>query len=351
MDPTTGPTMDPAAPSDPANPYENAAITPATRLTVSGSVEDFETGTALAGSVAISTTGVLPPPTVEVTGATFTVQGIPPASVFYVLASSPPDYVATYNVPVSVVTSDVGDVHALALRSTYVSGLAATFNVTPKAGTGIIIGQLVDAAGAPKQGMPLAGIQVNGAAQARSPFFLDGQKKPQAGLNATSASGYFVIFDVPQGIASVAGPVGSTIGAAAAPVGTGLVTLIDLVVSPTPAGGTPAPLMNVSLSKNVVPIFSKRGCVVCHSAGGIGRDLGGLTLTGTGSQVYRQLMNESPNFDTPRVDVKDPPKSLVLTMPGYENPPDPHPNVIFASTTDVDYQTILTWIKEGAKNN
>jgi hypothetical protein len=346
--------MDPSMPSDPSNPYEDTNITPATRLSVSGSVADFETGTALTSGVAISTSGVVPAPTIEVQGATFMVQGIPPASVFYVLASSPPDYVATYNPPISVVTTDVGGVTALALKTTYVSALAATFNVTQRAGTGIIVGQVVDAAGAPKAGVSLAGIQVNGAAQARSPFFLDAQKQPQPGLNATSASGYFVLFDIPQGIASVAGPVGSSVGASAAPVGTGLVTLVQLVVSAAPpggAGGPPPPPMNVSFSKSVVPIFTKRGCVVCHSANGIGRDLGGLTLTGGAGQVYRQLMNDSPNFDVPRVDVKDPPKSLVLTMPGYEVPPDPHPNVIFASTADVDYQTILTWIKEGAKNN
>jgi hypothetical protein len=50
-----------------------------------------------------------------------------------------------------------------------------------------------------------------------------------------------------------------------------------------------------------------------------------------------------------RVDLADPAKSWVLTMPSYENPPDAHPNVIFTGPQDRDYVTILTWIREGAR--
>jgi hypothetical protein len=58
-----------------------------------------------------------------------------------------------------------------------------------------------------------------------------------------------------------------------------------------------------------------------------------------------------PQRHTTRVNLADPPKSLVLTMPSYENPPDPHPTVVFTSSSDPDYQKILTWIEQGAKFN
>ena len=69
-------------------------------------------------------------------------------------------------------------------------------------------------------------------------------------------------------------------------------------------------------------------------------------------KLYKSLTQDlSPNFNITRVNLAMPDKSLVLTMPSYETPPDPHPNVIFTGPADPDYQTILIWIKEGAKNN
>ena len=109
---------------------------------------------------------------------------------------------------------------------------------------------------------------------------------------------------------------------------------------------------NVSFATQVTPIFTKRGCVNCHSANGIGKDLGGLTLNGGTPKVYSELTAEiSPNFAMTRVNKANPEKSLVLTMPSAETPPDPHPNVTFTGPTDPDFLTILVWIKEGAKNN
>jgi hypothetical protein len=63
------------------------------------------------------------------------------------------------------------------------------------------------------------------------------------------------------------------------------------------------------------------------------------------------LQAVSPNFNTMGIDLKDPPKSLVLTMPGSANPPDGHPVVVFPSSNAVDYQKILTWIEQGAQLN
>jgi len=46
-----------------------------------------------------------------------------------------------------------------------------------------------------------------------------------------------------------------------------------------------------------------------------------------------------------------PEKSLLLTMPSAESPPDSHPNVTFTGPQDPDYLKILVWVREGAKDN
>ena len=108
----------------------------------------------------------------------------------------------------------------------------------------------------------------------------------------------------------------------------------------------------MSFSSQVLPIFVKRGCVNCHADDGPGKELGGLTLKGPAAKVFPELTVEiSPNFAKTRVDKVTPGKSLVLTMPSAESPPDPHPNVTLTGPTDPDYLTLLAWIKEGAKNN
>ena len=57
-----------------------------------------------------------------------------------------------------------------------------------------------------------------------------------------------------------------------------------MVTVPTTAGASMLP-MNVSFAKDVVPIFTNRGCVNCHSGNGPGKDLGGLQLSGGAAKV------------------------------------------------------------------
>jgi hypothetical protein len=116
----------------------------------------------------------------------------------------------------------------------------------------------------------------------------------------------------------------------------------------TTADGSAATLpSNVSFATQIMPIFDARGCVACHSGNGPGKDLGGLQLDGGTPKVYSELTVESPL----RVQRAAPEKSLVLTMPSAENPPDSHPNITFTGPEDADYLKLLVWIREGAKNN
>ncbi len=315
---------------------------------LSGTVLDFETLAPLAGSATITTTGIQPPPTVSTTGADFTIEGIPPFSVFHILAGSPPDYRSTYNMASTVENADVTGAEAFVVSEAHLTRLLSELGITPQPGTGIVIARALDATGAGKAGVPAAAFTLDVAAD--GPYFLNMDKSPAPGATATTDSGYVVFFDVAPGLVTPSAAAGSgySITGAAAPVAQNVVTLAELLVA---EGPPPAPT-NVSFAGDVFPIFSRRGCETCHSGGGIGRDLGNLTLDGSTNLVHRELTEEiSPNFGVTRVSLQAPEESLLLTMPSFEAPPDPHPNATFISDSDPDYQIILAWIREGARDN
>ena len=69
-------------------------------------------------------------------------------------------------------------------------------------------------------------------------------------------------------------------------------------------------------------------------------------------KVFREIAVESSDiYKAPRVDLKTPEASLILAVPSTKGMPQVHPVTSFASSTDADYQLILVWIKEGAKQN
>jgi hypothetical protein len=122
-------------------------------------------------------------------------------------------------------------------------------------------------------------------------------------------------------------------------------------IAATDLGGTGDGGTLVSFTKDVIPIFTKRGCIACHSGDNPGADEGNLAFTGSPMRIYNELTQGlSPNLDITRIDLKAPAKSLLLAMPS-PNPPISHPVVVFATTADPDYQTILKWIEQGAKLN
>jgi hypothetical protein len=88
-------------------------------------------------------------------------------------------------------------------------------------------------------------------------------------------------------------------------------------------------------------------CTECHSGGGVGKDLGGLMLDAGAQKTYNELTQEiSPNSGTVRVNLQDPPSSMLLRLPSGDAP---HPIAVFHDTTDLCYQTLLQWIAAGAK--
>ena len=315
-------------------------------VSVSGSVIDFQAGTPITGSATITTEGLnaTPTPTISTSGADFTIEGVPSYSVFFLLTGSPPTYRSTYNTATVVEAADVTGVQAEAVSEASVTELVTVFGVTPAAGTGILIARVVDDAGTPLNGFDGALLTVTGA---NGPFYLGADHRPDAGLTATSASGEIVWFDVPGGMAQLAAAEPTiTVDAASAPIAGNVVTLARAVVT---EGAPPLPT-GVSFANDIVTMFDRRGCASCHSGNGPGRDRGGLTLDGGVPKIYAEVTTEiSPNDGVTRVNLPDPPSSLILRLPGL--PADRHPNITFASDTDPDYLLLLVWIQEGAQDN
>lgn len=313
---------------------------------VTGTVLDFSSGQPL-DVATVSTDGLVPAPTISVTGAAFTIENIPQHSVFHVLAGAPPNYRSTYNAPVSVTTADLDGVDVFAVGEDFLAGLASAFGIAGPTGS-VLLAQVVDEGGAPLAGIPGTAFELPDAIV--GPYFLDADRQPDANLSATSASGWVAFFSVPPGLVSISATLdsGYTMTMADSPAANTAVTLASIQV----IDGQVALPTNVSFSNDVAPIFLERGCVGCHDGGGIGKDLGDLHLNGADEKMYRELAEEiSPTHNTARVNIQAPELSLMLTMPAREDPPDAHPNVTFASKTDPDYLIILGWITEGALKN
>ncbi len=126
-----------------------------------------------------------------------------------------------------------------------------------------------------------------------------------------------------------------------------------LVVPPVAAADAdvpppPEPPGPVSFSADVLPVFERRGCVICHATGP-GNDDGGLKLTGDATKIHDELAKElSLTYLSTRIDLATPAASLLLRMPLLEDPADAHPVAPFASTADADYVLLLAWITQGA---
>lgn len=314
-------------------------------LSVSGDVYDFQTGTGVSGDVTIETSALYPPPTISTEGASYVIDHVPENSAFQILAAVPGTYRATFNATTEVFDTDVDGVKSYSVSEELVASLVAAFGVTPMDTQGIVFMQLVDASGNPKANVAASNIVLTGVTGI-APKFLDANLAAAPSLTASSTSGWAVIFNVPPGAVTLGTAVNATatLAAPSAPVAAGSITLVRATVTD---GAPPALPTNISFANQVIPIFSARGCVACHSGSGPGKDLGGLQLDGGVMKVYKELVTEDPTRANPAM----PEKSLVLTMPSHEVPSDSHPNVTFTGPQDPDYIKILVWLREGAKNN
>ena len=315
-------------------------------ISVTGTVVDLESDAAVSGAASVTTAGLAPAPVVTAQGASFTIEGVPESSAFQVLATVAPSHRATFTT-IYVEDRDLSDIKIPAVSETFLAALASGFGVNPSAAKGLLLAQLVDDAGAPQAGVAGSNLVIAGA---DGPYFLDANMMPAPGLNATSASGWVVFFELPVGVVELGAAASPTVTLEmpSSPVAAGSVTMSKIEVR----DGAPTLPTNVSFSQQIVPIFALppmgRGCVGCHSGGGPGKDQGGLNLGGGVNLSYSELVEEKPNV---RVNLAAPEMSKMLRMPSRESPPDAHPNTTFTSDADPDYLKILVWIREGAKKN
>src|ERR1043165_6757810 len=112
-------------------------------LTVTGSVVDFQSGTALDVAAMVSTTALSPAPTITTTGSMFTIDGVPENSAFQILATAAPTHHATYSPAVTVISDDIDGVKAYAVSEMFLQAMATGFNITPSATKGILLLHLV----------------------------------------------------------------------------------------------------------------------------------------------------------------------------------------------------------------
>ena len=317
-------------------------------LSIGGSLVDFATGEALTGGATVSTDGIVPAPTVSITGASFEIEGIPPFSNFHLLVGSPPDYRSTYSVVVQTENADLSGLTFETLSEDFIDGLYSTFGVTAADGTSLVIAKLVDDQGAAQADVPAAAFKLDVGQE--GPFFLAPDRSADADLTQTCSSGYVVVFNVAPGLVSFVADEAADVSMVMAdsPVAARAATLAEIVVQ----NGDIVVPTGVSFSQQIVPIFDNRGCVLCHSGSGIGKDLGGLHLNGEANKMYKELVEEISDIHAKtRVDLEVPEASLMLTLPSKEEPPDVHPNSTFLSNADPDYLLLLGWIQEGALNN
>ena len=308
--------------------------------TVTGNVVDFLSGNPISGMATVTALG-LPDATVSSSGAAFTIENVPDNSLF-TLEATAATYAATYSPAMTTTVGDLSGIKAYAVPQAWVTATASGYGIPPAPTAGILMVHLVDSTGAPKSGIAGSDLVLAGISGANGPHFLDANLAPST-ATSSSASGWAVWYNVPAGSVALAAPATSavTLQMAQSPIAAASITIANATVS---AGAPPPPPTNVSFANQVMPIFTARGCVECHSGNKIGANLGNLSLDGGANHVYSQL---TPNL----VSLTMPATSKVLTMPSYSNPSNGHPVVVFTGPQDKDYVTILQWITEGAKNN
>ena len=308
--------------------------------TVTGNVVDFLSGNPLTTPAEVTALG-LPDAITSTKGAAFTIENVPDNSLFQLEATAA-NYAATYSPAMTTTVGDLSGVKAWAVPQAWVTATASGYSVTPSQSAGILMIHLVDSTGAPKSGVASSDLVLANISGANGPHFLDANLAPST-ATSSSASGWAVWYNVPVGSVALGAAANAnvTLQMAESPIAAASVTIADATVT---AGAPPPPPKNISFASQVVPIFTARGCVECHSGNKIGANLGNLSLDGGTNHVYMQIMPDKVSLTTPTA-------SKLLAMPSYSNPSNGHPVVVFTGPQDKDYVTILQWITEGAKNN
>ncbi|MFZ9886087.1 MAG: superoxide dismutase family protein [Myxococcota bacterium] len=227
-----------------------------------------------------------------------------------------------------------------------------------------ILGSLQDASGTPISGLSATdlvttadiGVSVDGYSNANDQkvcFLEADQGSYRVKLNGTvpatqaTDTGLFLVFNLRNAVNQTGK---GTVDVSVADLGSAQITLnagkIGLLTFQAGVEVEPVERI-VDFTDDIMPIFSRQGCVVCHKPDGPGANPPGglLDFTAAPSAVHGYILGQSPGY--PKVDLNTPTASLLLTMPLLEEPPN-HPNASFESLQNPDAALILQWIEQGA---
>lgn len=224
------------------------------------------------------------------------------------------------------------------------------------------IGFLKDAGGAPVAGVPPFRIEVKlddylNNNPANVCFLTKDAAGVYRGSTATASSvdggGGFVVFKAknsPDGFGSGSATVqvafaagGPNFSRQLLPMSAGSAGLFTLTTrDPAP------PVVEVmDFDADIYPMMTALSCTVCHRADAAAGSL--LRFDDTPEAVYTALTSRGTicGATAYRVCVNEPERSLMLSKPLLEEPPN-HPNASFTSVESPDYVRLKAWIEQGA---
>lgn len=232
-----------------------------------------------------------------------------------------------------------------------------------------VLGTLLDANGNPVAGIAKDRLQVtlNGYVNNNTDYVCFLEDYDQGGTHVyrggdstvSTATGKFIIFKLKNG-ANGLGAGDARISVTEA-VGEPLFNTQQLylnaanmaVVTLQADDEIPPPVDLLDFERDILPIFAASLCTSCHVPGGPADGMGPneLYLGGvTPDEVYDSLVYPGTTCGTGpyhRVCTDNPSKSMLLTMPMYEDPPDGHPYANYEAN-DPEVLLMQAWIEQGA---
>lgn len=326
-------------------------------IDVTGMVMDYFASAPLANAQ-LETEGITPPISAQsdLAGA-FMLPDVPVASTFYVRGSMALNYLLTINEPVTVVDQSIEN-NLYLVSEADAQRQHATVGVEVLPNTGVVFANLVRPDLTPMEGVPLANITLTdalGAPVGDGPYFFGALGDvDQAILVSTAYQGRarVAFLNVPAGeyTLTVIDPslvegTPDTIYALTFPTLALSARLVKVGGAGGPGEPPPPPPGMYSFATDVYPILQKAylggdGCANCHTLGGVANFL----RFDDEATLVLQSIQARPNV----INLLDPPASLLLTKPLYEDPPN-HPNATWLTDLDPSYQIIMLWIADGAR--
>jgi hypothetical protein len=309
-------------------------------------------------TVAYATDGMTP----QMTGTSgadgsYMLANVPPASAFYVSVDGGTNYRPTRDDAISVKdVSVMANLYAVSKIDT--QRQYSTLGLTATTGTAMAVVNLVKNNGTPLTGVAPADVTIVDSAgkpvTALGPYFFgpNGDLVPIATLGTSTTyngTARLAYLDVPPGawtvnvsyLSGAGTKMTMTVPVMTTADGVTLASTADVAAPTTPPNPT-----TLSFAKDVYPMLQRaaiggQGCANCHNGTQLA---GGLAYDGPAADTYTKIM-AAPGV----VVVATPAKSLLLSMPLYETPPDLHPNATWLTVTDPAYMMIMQWITQGAK--